>query len=216
MKRASLCIVLFLAALWANAQNESSSVKPSDPAVRRASDLISVNASADTPSKPAPAAGDGYSIGADDVLTITVWKETTLSGSFLVRPDGMISMPLLGDVQASGLTPARLSAEIETRLKKYIQSPNVTVEISQIHSKVIYLLGEVGKKGPIEMAPGMTLLQAISSAGGLTDYANTKKIYILRNDSGKQIKVPVRYKEALKGDSALNLPLQPGDTIVVP
>jgi len=157
-----------------------------------------------------------YVIGASDLLSVTVWKETALSGEFLVRPDGMISMPLLGDVHAAGLIPSQLGNEIETRLKKFIQNPNVNVEIRQIHSKVIYLLGEVGKRGPIDLAPGMTLLQAISSAGGLTDYANSKKIYILRTSSGRQEKIPVQYKKALKGDSALNLVLQSGDTIVVP
>lgn len=159
---------------------------------------------------------DSYVIGATDVLNVTVWKETGLSGEFLVRPDGMISIPLIGDLRASGSTPHQLARDIEGRLKKFIQSPNVTVEIKQIHSKVVYLLGEVSRKGPIDLSPGMTLLQAISSAGGLTDYANAKKIYILRTSSGKQEKIPVRYKEALKGVGALNLVLQPGDTIVVP
>ena len=168
------------------------------------------------PGSPRTISPDSYVIGASDLLNITVWKETALSGELLVRPDGMISMPLLGDVQAARLTPLKLASEMEARLKKYIQSPNVTVEIRQIHSKVVYMLGEVAKKGPIDLAPGMSLLQAISSAGGLTDYANSKKIYILRIVSGKQEKIPVHYKEALKGDSALNLVLQPGDTIVVP
>jgi polysaccharide export outer membrane protein len=90
------------------------------------------------------------------------------------------------------------------------------VVISQIHSKVVYLLGEVVKRGPVEMTPGMTLLEAVASAGGLTDFANSKKMYILRNESGSQQKVPVNYKAALKGDSTLNLVLKPGDTIVVP
>jgi len=150
------------------------------------------------------------------VLTVTVWKEPTLSGSILVRPDGMISLPLLGDVLAAGLTPLQLANQIAADLKKFIQDPNVSVVISAIHSKVIYLLGEVGKKGPIEMTPGMTLLEAIASAGGLTDYANMKKIYILRDQDGKHQKIPVHYKEALKGNSDLNLVLQSGDTIVVP
>ena len=209
--------MLFLAALlvpsfWAPAQDRTAAVKTPDQPIS----AVPGSLPPDSQSRLPADAPDRYSIGADDVLNITVWKETTLSGSFLVRPDGMISMPLLGDLQASGLTPTRLASEIETKLKKYIQEPSVTVDISQIRSKVIYLLGEVGKKGPIQMAPRMTLLQAISSAGGLTDYANSKKIYILRNDSGKQIKIPVHYKDALKGDSSLNLPLQPGDTIVVP
>ena len=157
-----------------------------------------------------------YVIGASDVLTVTVWKEPSFSGTLLVRPDGMVSVPLLGDIQASGLTPLQLADQLATRLKKYIQDPNVSVVISQIHSKVIYMLGEVGKKGPIEMTPGMKLLEAISSAGGLTDYANSKKIYILRDEAGKRQNIPVHYKQAVKGDSALNLALKPGDTIVVP
>jgi polysaccharide export outer membrane protein len=128
----------------------------------------------------------------------------------------MVSVPLLGDVQASGMTPLQLADQISTKLKKYIQDPNVSVVLTQINSKKVYLLGEVAKKGPMEMTPGMTLLEAISSAGGLTDYANTKKMYILRDDAGKHEKIPVHYKEALKGNSELNLVLKSGDTIVVP
>ena len=165
---------------------------------------------------PAVTASDSYVIGASDVLVITVWKEPTLSGTILVRPDGMISLALLGDVQASGLTPLQLAEQISTKLKKYIQDPNVSVVVNQIHSKVIYLLGEVVKRGPVEMTPGMTVLQAIASGGGLTDFANKKKIYILRNDSGSQQRIPVNYKEALKGNSESDLVLKPGDTIVIP
>ena len=172
------------------------------------------------PTSPAPApavsTSDSYVIGASDMLTITVWKQPDLSSSLLVRPDGMVSMPLLGDVQASGLTPLQLADQIEAKLKKFVQMPEVSVVVTQINSKVIYLLGEVGKKGPVTMTPGMTLLEAISSAGGLTDFANKKKIYILRNEAGKHRKIPVHYKEALKGNSELNLALMPGDTIVVP
>lgn len=211
----NLCIVALLAqSTCCLVQNRSPAFGAPKPAAQETSDVpTEVPASIPTVQ---PGTSDSYVIGAADLLTVTVWKETTLSGPSLVRPDGMISMPLLGDVQASGLTPPQLASKIEKKLTKYIQSPNVTVEISQIHSKVIYMLGEVGKKGPIDMASGMTLLQAISSAGGLTDYANTKKIYILRSQSGKQVKIPVRYKEALRGDGSLNLILQPGDTIVVP
>ena len=159
---------------------------------------------------------DSYVIGASDVLSVTVWKQPDLSGTLLVRPDGMVSMSLLGDILAAGLTPLQLGDLIETKLKKFIQDPEVSVVLTQINSKVIYLLGEVGKKGPVQMTPGMTLLEAISSAGGLTDFANSKKIYILRNEDGKHQKIRVRYKQALKGDPVSNLVLQPGDTIVVP
>jgi polysaccharide export outer membrane protein len=157
-----------------------------------------------------------YIIGPSDQLTITVWKEGSFSGSYLVRPDGMISIPLVGDIQAAGLTAAQLGNQISLRLRKFLLDPNVTVLISQIHSKVVYLLGEVMKKGPVEMTAGMTLLQAISSAGGLTEYANTKKMYILRTESGKQSSIPLHYKLALKGNGTDNLELHPGDTIVVP
>jgi polysaccharide biosynthesis/export protein len=159
---------------------------------------------------------DSYVIGLGDQLAVAVWKEQALSGNLLVRPDGMISMSLIGDIQASGLTPIQLADQISIRLKNFIQDPNVTVVVSQVHNKVIYMLGEIAKKGPIEMTPGMTLLQAISIAGGPTDYANTKKIYILRHDRGKQVKVLVQYKKALNGDIACNLELKPDDTIVFP
>lgn len=179
-------------------------------------DAAAPAADAAAPAAVAVTTSDSYVIGPSDVLAITVWKEPTLSGTILVRPDGMISLALLGDIQASGMTPLQLSEQITTKLKKYIQDPNVSVVISQIHSKVVYLLGEVVRRGPVEMTPGMTLLEAIANAGGLTDFANKKKIYLLRNDSGTQQRIPVNYKEALKNGGAFNLALRPGDTIVVP
>ena len=168
------------------------------------------------PNLDAGTASSSYVIGPSDVLTVTVWKEPTLSGNILVRPDGMITLPLIGDVQATGLTPLQLADQIAAKLKKYVQDPNVSVVVDGIHSKVVYLLGEVGKRGPVEMTSGMTLLDAIASAGGLTEYANMKKIYILRDEAGKHERIPVHYKEALKGNSEFNLVLEPGDTIVVP
>jgi polysaccharide export outer membrane protein len=206
-----LVLAFFVPSLFCPAQDKESAGKPAQPAPPALA--------APAPAPPAPAAGtaaDTYVIGASDVIAISVWKEPTLSGSLLVRPDGMISLPLLGDVQASGLTPLQLADQIATRLTKFVQDPNVSVVVSQIHSKVVYLMGEVGKKGPIEMTPGMTLLEAIGSAGGITEFANAKKIYILRDEAGKHEKIPVHYKEALKGASALDLVLKPGDTIVVP
>ncbi|MGD0480580.1 MAG: polysaccharide biosynthesis/export family protein [Terracidiphilus sp.] len=174
-----------------------------------------------TPEPAAPVSAPGvdantYVIGPEDVLSVSVWKEPTLSANPLVRPDGMISLPLLGDVQASGLTPLKLADEIAEKLKKYVQNPTVFVIVNAINSKKIYFLGEAGKSGPIPMTPGMTLLEAISSAGGLSQFANAKKIYILRDEGGKHIRIPVHYKEALKGNSQFNLILEPGDTIVVP
>jgi len=168
------------------------------------------------PALAAGAAANSYVIGESDVISVTVLKEPTMSGSLLVRPDGMITMPLLGDIKASGMTPLQLSDEVAKMLKKYIQDPNVSVILTQINSKKVYFLGEVAKIGPVDITPGMTLLQAIASAGGLTQYANARRIYILRNEGGKHTRIPVQYKRALKGNSSLDLPLKPGDTIVVP
>lgn len=163
-----------------------------------------------------PALDKTYIIGASDAISVSVFKEPALSATVLVRPDGMISVPLLGDVPAAGKTPMQLAAEITEKLKKFIEDPNVTVILTEMNSKRVYLIGEVGRTGPLEMTPGMTLLQAIATAGGLSDFANTKKIYILRREDGQQKKIPVHYKQALRGDLSLNLPLKPGDTIVVP
>jgi polysaccharide export outer membrane protein len=160
--------------------------------------------------------GPEYVIGPDDVLHIAVWKEPDLTATLPVRPDGMISLPLLNDVQASGMTPMQLAGSLTEKLKKYIADPRVTIVVTQINSKRIYLVGEVGHTGAIPMLPNMTVLQALSSAG-LTQFANPKKIYVLRNENGKQQKLPVNYNRLLKGqDMSRNYVLQPGDTIVVP
>jgi len=160
--------------------------------------------------------GPSYVIGPEDVLHIAVWKENDLTATLPVRPDGMISLPLLNDVQASGMTPMQLAAALTEKLKKYIADPRVTVVVTQINSKRIYLVGEVTKTGSMAMLPNMTVLQALSSAG-LTTFANTKKIYVLRMENGKQQKLPVDYRKLVKGeDIDKNYVLQPGDTIVVP
>jgi polysaccharide export outer membrane protein len=156
-----------------------------------------------------------YVIGAEDALQITVWKEPTLSGTIPVRPDGMISLVLVGDLRAAGLTPMALSADITQRLKKYIQDPVVTVVVLGVNSQRIFMVGEVGHVGPVMMTPGMTALQAIVTAGGLSQFANSKRIYILRTVGGKQQKIPFNYKQALKGENQ-GISLLPGDTIVVP
>ena len=211
-----LMVVILVKALTGFAQDNTSVPETSKPPTQEAAIVAAPSIKTASASLPAEALSESYAIGPADLLTITVWNETMLTGSYLVRPDGMISVPLLGDVQASSHTPHELASTLQAELKRYIQNPSVTVQISQIHSKVIYLLGEISKKGPIDMTAGMTLLQAVASAGGLTNYANEKKIYVLRNESGKQVRIPAHYKEALKGNSSSNLLLRPGDTIVVP
>ena len=161
-------------------------------------------------------AGPDYVIGPEDVLHVAVWKEGDLTATLPVRPDGKISLPLLNDVQAAGLTPMQLADSLTEKLKKYVASPRVTVVVTAINSKRIYLVGEVSHTGAIPMLPNMTVLQALSSAG-LTQFANTKKIYVMRVQNGKQEKLPVNYRKLVKGEEMnQNYVLQPGDTIVVP
>jgi polysaccharide biosynthesis/export protein len=158
-----------------------------------------------------------YIIGPQDVLDIDVWKEAELTRDVPVRPDGKISLPLLNDVQAAGLTPTQLSEELTTALKKFITDPQVTVIVTQINSERVYILGEMARPGAYPLLPGMTVLQALSSAGGFTQFANQKKIYVLRNEDGKQMKFPFNYKEVVKGNKAeQNIVLKAGDQIVVP
>jgi polysaccharide export outer membrane protein len=173
-------------------------------------------APATTTSSAPPHVDASYIIGADDVLQVTVWKETTLSGTFPVRPDGMISMVLLGDVKAAGLTPEQLSANLTAQYKKYVQDPLVTVLVQQVNSQRVFIVGEVGHVGPIPITPGMTPLQAIATAGGLSPYAHKSRIYILRGPQGKQEKIPFNYKAALRGDNSQDITLKPNDTVVVP
>jgi len=156
-----------------------------------------------------------YKIGPQDVLRIDVWKEEDISRTVPVRPDGKISLPLLNDVQAAGLTSMELAATIREGLTKYITNPQVTVTVSEINSRRVYCNGEFQKAGFLQLLPNMTALQAISSCGGFTQFAKVKGIYILRVADGKQARIPLKYKDVLKG-SSLDIPLQPGDIIVVP
>jgi polysaccharide export outer membrane protein len=164
----------------------------------------------------APATTDAsYKIGPQDVLRIDVWKETEISRSVPVRPDGKISLPLLNDVQAAGLTPMELANIITEGLKKFINAPQVTVSVSEINSRRVYVTGEVTKPGAYPLVPNMTALQLITSASGFTQFARIKGIYILRTEGGKQVKHPFSYKDVLSGKTD-DIALQPGDTIVVP
>jgi polysaccharide biosynthesis/export protein len=168
--------------------------------------------------QPAPAAATtdaSYRIGPQDVLRIDVWKELEISRSVPVRPDGKISLPLLNDVQAAGRTAMELANNITEGLKKYITVPQVTVTVTEINSRRVYVTGEVTRPGAYPLLPNMTALQALTSAGGFTQFSNTKKIYVLRNESGKQTKHPFNYKAVVDGKMD-DIPLQPGDTIVVP
>jgi polysaccharide export outer membrane protein len=157
-----------------------------------------------------------YVIGADDTLHISVWKEPDLSETLPVRPDGKISMPLLGDIDAAGMSPADLGTSIREKLKKYVADPRVTVVVTGMNSQRIFVTGEVTKSGSMTLLPHMTVLQALASAG-FTQFANLKNIYLLRSENGRQVRHPFNYKEVVKGNHPeQNVELKPGDTIVVP
>jgi polysaccharide export outer membrane protein len=158
-----------------------------------------------------------YKIGPQDILKIDVWKEEQLTRTVPVRPDGKITLPLLNDVQAAGLAPMELANEITERLKKYINNPQVSVSVTEINSRRVYVTGEVVKGGAYALLPHMTVLQALSSSGGFTQFARIKNIYVLRTEGGKSVKIPFNYREAVKGKNPeQNIELQPGDVIVVP
>jgi|HubBroStandDraft_1064217.scaffolds.fasta_scaffold01366_7 polysaccharide export outer membrane protein len=206
-KAAVAALVLIGSIAWAQDALAPSAASP-------ASDKTATDKT--TPAVSASLAGPEYVIGPEDVLHIAVWKEADLSATLPVRPDGKISLPLLNDVQASGMTPEQLKDSVTEKLRKYIADPRVTVVVAAINSKRVYLTGEVLHSGPMPMSPNMTVLQALSSAG-INQFANTKRIYVLRTENGKQEKLPVNYRKLVKGEQIeQNYSLQPGDTIVVP
>ncbi len=195
-------------ALPARAQEDTSKNKPADSSAATAQTAPAQKAATEDPN---------YVIGAQDVLDISVWKEPELTRSVPVRPDGKISMPLLNDVQASGLTPLQLAAAITTGLKKFVTDPQVTVIVTAINSQRIYILGEVTRAGAYPLLPNMTVLQALSSGGGFTQFAKITKIYVLRVENGKQEKHPFNYKDVIAGKAGdQNIFVKAGDTIVVP
>jgi polysaccharide export outer membrane protein len=172
----------------------------------------------DSKAAPIPATTDPtYVIGPEDMLDISVWKEPDVSRVVPVRPDGRISLPLINDVQAAGFSPQQLAGSVTEKLRKYLNEPQVTVIVTAINSQRIFVVGEVLRAGAFPMLPGMTVLQALSSAGGFTTFADVKKIHVMRRRNGKQVELPFNYREVLKGDNPdQNIKLEVGDTIVVP
>jgi polysaccharide biosynthesis/export protein len=161
---------------------------------------------------------DGYRIGAGDVLQIVVWKEPDASvPSTIVRADGKISIPLIKEVDVMGLTPSELEKMLTERISKLIHGADVTVIVKEVNSRKVYLLGGLKKEGPVPLPASMTVLQAINGAGGLTEYAKRKKIYILRSENGQQLRLPFDYQAVIRGERMeQNILLRPDDTIVVP
>jgi polysaccharide export outer membrane protein len=169
-------------------------------------------------SAEAPAAAGDYVIGPDDVLALNVWKENELSREVPVRPDGKVSLPLIGDIQASGLTPQQLQQSISRRLAAYLVKPTVTVMVREARSHRINVVGEVEHPGSFVLGQPLTVLDALARAGGFRDFAKTGSIYVLRlYGDGSHQRIPFNYKQVISGRNlAQNIHLEPGDTVVVP
>lgn len=182
--------------------------------IARASSEPSKSKSAAT---AAPTAEE-YMIGPDDLLAVNVWREPEISRNVVVRPDGKISLPLVGDLRASGHTPAQLQDEIKAVLVNYLSSPEVTVIVQEARSQKFNILGEVEHPGAYPLSRSMTVLDAIAVAGGLRDFAKSSKIYVLRvTGDGARTRLQFNYKEVIKGQGlSQNIELQPRDTVVVP
>ena len=203
-----MTLALFLPVVSASAQSNAGGRQPAQEGTAEAGASAAAKSATGDPS---------YIIGPQDVLDINVWKEAELTRVVPVRPDGRISLPLLNDIQAAGLTPGQLAAQITEGLKKFVTNPQVTVIVSQINSQRVYILGEAARPGAYPLLPGMTVLQALSSAGGFNMFANMKKIYVLRQERGKQEKFPFNYKDVIDGKHPeQNITLKAGDQIVVP
>lgn len=219
MNRTILFIcALFLFASTGNARaafQEKQSAKHDPPVASAGSNAISADNSkpTETPATTDPA----YVIGPEDVLNINVWKETDMTRVVPVRPDGKISLPLINDVQAAGLTPLQLASSLTDKLRKFLTDPQVTVIVTAINSQRVFVVGEVLKAGAFPLLPGMTVLQALANAGGFTTFANVKKIHVMRVVNGKHTDLAFNYREVIKGDKPdQNIKLEPGDTVVVP
>jgi polysaccharide export outer membrane protein len=160
----------------------------------------------------------GYRIGTGDVLQIVVYKEPDASaGDVTVRSDGKISMPMLGDVEVQGLAPSELEKSLELKLARFINEPEVTVLVRSVQSERIYVIGKVRREGPIRLVGPMTIMQALSEAGGPTEFAKATRIYLLRSDGPNQFRIPFNYKDVVRGrHSEQNILVQAGDTVVVP
>ncbi len=218
MKR-TILLLAAMAALATAGNSQAAQTKKTDKSESPVTSAKNTPSTADdataavTPATTDPA----YVIGPEDVLDINVWKEPDMTRIVPVRPDGKISLPLINDVQASGSTPQQLAKAVTDKLRKFLTEPQVTVIVTQINSQRVFVVGEVLRAGAFPLIPGMTVLQALASAGGFTTFADMKKIHVMRLANGKHVEMPFNYREVLKGDNPdQNIKLEPGDTVVVP
>jgi len=176
--------------------------------------VVANNGGATTPVVTLPA---DYVIGPEDVLGIVFWRDEDMTGDVTVRPDGMVTLPLIGDMHAAGLTPEALRDQVQKSASKYLQDPNVTVVVRTINSRKVFVTGEVKTPGGYPLTGPRTVMQLIAMAGGLTEYADAKNITVMRTEQGKQQSFKFNYKDVAQGKRLdQNIQLKPGDTVVVP
>lgn len=163
-----------------------------------------------------PVLPPNFVIGVGDVLAVTFWRDEKLSGDVVVRPDGMISLPLLNDVHAARYTPEQLAGVLAKAAEKYISEPDVTVIVKEIHSRRVFLVGEVANPGMVTLSGDMNVLQLIAVGGGLHEYADKENIVVIRTENGQEKRLKFNYNDVIKGKNPKqNILLQPGDTVVV-
>lgn len=194
---------------------QSGSGDPAPTHVAPASAPINSNEKA-TSIGPAAVTDDSYRIGIEDELLISVWREPELSGQVVVRPDGVITVPLVNDIKVVGLSTPQLAKVLTDKLRPFVTEPQVTVVVRSIHSRKVFLVGQVARPGELPLNNNMTIMELLAEAGGLSPYAKSKSIYVIRTTKGKSEKLPFNYKDALKGKGKSDFQLQPGDMIVVP
>src|ERR1051326_7929660 len=227
---ATVAVFCWMAASGSWAQTQSASLKPSETAenpkaddAAKTPDKAADKAADKTPDKapevavPTVALPPGYVVGESDILHINVWKEPDLSQTVVVRTDGNISLPLINEVKVSGMTPLQIQDLVAEKLKAFLNSPQVTVTVIEIHSKRAFITGEVARPGTYSLNAQTTVLQLIAQAGGFTPFAKTDSIVVLRTEDGKQSRLKFKYKEVIQGKKTeQNIALHPGDTVVVP
>jgi polysaccharide export outer membrane protein len=206
-RRAALCLCLILPAAGAGASGLQQA-----PTAGASASPATAAATVTPPALPA-----GYLIGPDDLLSIVFWRDKDMSADVVVRPDGKISLPLLNDIQAAGLTPEQLRVRLTEAAGKLLAEPSATVVVKEIHSRKVFITGNVGKPGTYPLSGDMNVLQLIALAGGLAEYADAKNIVIMRNEGGQAQAFKFNYKDVVKQKNVQqNILLKPGDTVVVP
>jgi len=201
-------------------QNPAPTPQTSQPAVPPPATAPPATAAAASEAPVIPKGVDlptDYVIGPDDNLDVIFWRDKDMSALVSVRPDGRITLPLLNDIQAAGLTPDQLRTAVMAAATKFVEDPNVTVVVKTINSRKVFVTGMVAKPGPYPLMGPTTVMQALSVAGGIQEFADSKNILIMRNENGRPVAYRFNYKEVLKRKNLKqNIELKPGDTVVVP